>query len=144
MKINNFKLLFITLLVFSVYVSLISALTTSSNMSFGLVRRVPKKTDITRKQTIEKPKKYLEHIEAKESSIHYEGWIKYLHYGDGANDKAKAFFKNPTFATQQKVVQKNHKTTDKVNFFLTINYRKMLTLKSLQNYISILLFTQIL
>lgn len=144
MKINNFKLLFITLLVFSVYVSLISALTTSSNMSFGLVRRVPKKTDGARKQTIEKPKKYLEHNEAKESSIHYEGWIKYLHYGDGANDKAKAFFKNPKFDTQQKVAQKDHKTKEKVKNFLTMNYRKMLTLKSLQNYISTLSFMKIL
>ena len=138
MKINNFKLLFITLLVFSVYVSLISALTTSSNMSFGLVRRVPKKTDGARKQTIEKPKKYLEHNEAKESSIHY------LHYGDGANDKAKAFFKNPKFDTQQKVAQKDHKTKEKVKNFLTMNYRKMLTLKSLQNYISTLSFMKIL
>lgn len=110
MKIVKFRNLLKALSLFIVLISITFVF--SNSMSFGLLKKTNKNR---REENSDKPNKLYHYNEAPNKSVYYEGWIKYLHYTEKEKDKAKAFFKNSNYHSQEKNPKyKNLNKNDKV------------------------------
>ncbi len=86
--------------------------------SFGLLKKnnkkyqqspTPSQENPTTQGNTNKP------VDIPDQPIYFNGWVKYLHYGDSENKKPKNFFKNGKYETEMRTpVDKKESKVDEV------------------------------
>jgi len=91
-----------------------------NSVSFGLLKKNYKK--FNKEPTHQDPNANQEPIKEgtniSKGSIKFQGWVKYLHYGDSDAKKPKAFFKNVQFEMQKRNPAATQKQSDAVILFI--------------------------
>jgi hypothetical protein len=98
MKINAeyyFKVFCVLILIFTSHIN---------SASFGMVKKNMKKTHQDDSIGSKDNTKRAEHLnpDLPNQPIHFQDWVKYLHYGDDDAKKPKAFFKNTQYDLQKR------------------------------------------